>query len=579
MQPLRITFLIALALALAVCTTSAPTTTLKPAATRHDLQAHCKNAIGEPRIEELGDGVWIAIGYDLNNTILIRTPAGSVVVDPGLSPSRAQKIRAAFGERVVLPITAIIYTHSHIDHINAAGVWAEEKTNIWATDAFRDHFIKQYGIYQKVEAKRGSRQFGFGLSDNDAPCSALGLRIDYAEVRQTQIRLPTHTFSGSVTIDFGGRKIELVEAHGETDDQLFVWIPDTEVLLPGDNFYQAFPNLYTIRGTRPRPVGEWIASLDKMRAYDPVALGPSHTLALKGREQIRRQLTDYRDAIQWVKDEVVRRANSGADIDSIVANVALPPHLSNKPYLLELYGQVDWSARAIYSNDLGWFDGRAEALYPLAASEAARREIAAMGGAAKVFDTARQALQNNDPQWSLHLLSKLRQAETDLDKAAWAAATAGALRAIAANVDNSNGRSYLLVSANELEGNGPDLTPVTPPDTLLRELPTRMFLEIMASRLLPAESLNTHESVRFEFSDSGELYFLTIRNGIAELVSGQALPGTPEPLATVKTDTLTWKRLAVKAENAPAALISGRLKIAGSKTGFLKFIDRFDRSL
>ena len=54
--------------------------------------------------------------------------------------------------------------------------------------------------------------------------------------------------------------VELVEAHGETDDQLFVWLPDQKVLLPGDNLYHAFPNLYTIRGTKPRPVDAWIDS-------------------------------------------------------------------------------------------------------------------------------------------------------------------------------------------------------------------------------------------------------------------------------------------------------------------------------
>jgi alkyl sulfatase BDS1-like metallo-beta-lactamase superfamily hydrolase len=45
---------------------------------------------------------------------------------------------------------------------------------------------------------------------------------------------------------------ELVEAHGETHDQLFIWLPRQRVLMPGDNYYRAFPNLYTIRGTTPR---------------------------------------------------------------------------------------------------------------------------------------------------------------------------------------------------------------------------------------------------------------------------------------------------------------------------------------
>lgn len=50
----------------------------------------------------------------------------------------------------------------------------------------------------------------------------------------------------------GEEEIHLIEAHGETHDQLFVWLPRNRVLLPGDNYYRAFPNLYTIRGTSPR---------------------------------------------------------------------------------------------------------------------------------------------------------------------------------------------------------------------------------------------------------------------------------------------------------------------------------------
>jgi hypothetical protein len=30
----------------------------------------------------------------------------------------------------------------------------------------------------------------------------------------------------------------MVEAHGETHDQLFVHIPEKRTLLPGDNYYQ-----------------------------------------------------------------------------------------------------------------------------------------------------------------------------------------------------------------------------------------------------------------------------------------------------------------------------------------------------
>ena len=80
-----------------------------------------------------------------------------------------------------------------------------------------------------------------------------------------------------------GIKLELVHAPGETEDQLFVWLPEKKVVLSGDNIYQTFPNLYTIRGTYYRDVQKWAASLDKIRALDAEFLVPSHTRPLSGR--------------------------------------------------------------------------------------------------------------------------------------------------------------------------------------------------------------------------------------------------------------------------------------------------------
>ena len=99
---------------------------------------------------------------------------------------------------------------------------------------------------------------------------------------------------------------ELVEAHGETHDQLFIWLPNQKAILPGDNYYQAFPNLYTIRGTTPRPVRAWIASLDEMRKLEPEYIVPSHTGPIIGKDEVAKQLTDYRDGITWVYVETIR---------------------------------------------------------------------------------------------------------------------------------------------------------------------------------------------------------------------------------------------------------------------------------
>lgn len=136
-----------------------------PAVSPEDLQHHCDVHIGEPRVEQIADGVWVALGFDLANTTLIQTKAGNVVVDPGMSPARAEPVRDALLEVSPGPIAAVIYTHSHIDHVGGASAWVGEGTEIWATDALRPHFLEQYGMLVQSERRRGACQFGASVPD------------------------------------------------------------------------------------------------------------------------------------------------------------------------------------------------------------------------------------------------------------------------------------------------------------------------------------------------------------------------------------------------------------------------------
>jgi glyoxylase-like metal-dependent hydrolase (beta-lactamase superfamily II) len=226
------------------------------------LAARCDELA--PRVEMPADGVFVAIGYDLANTILIRTSAGNVVVDAGMSPRARPRVRDALLRESPGPVVALIYTHSHIDHVGGARAWTgpNQPPQIWATDAFAGHFIKQYEALRAAETRRGEQPVRPQRRPRALPCSALGRRPDLEHAGSTGARMPTHSFSGASSCEIGDTDIELHEAHGETHDHLFVHLPARRTLLPGDNYYAAFPNLYTLRGTSPRPIRAWIDSLD-----------------------------------------------------------------------------------------------------------------------------------------------------------------------------------------------------------------------------------------------------------------------------------------------------------------------------
>ncbi len=538
------------------------------------VQEHCDEVIGEPRVEQIAPGIWVALGYDLANTVLIETDAGAVVVDAGMSPSRAGEARAALLEVVPDPgpVAHLVYTHSHIDHVGGASAWVEAETEIWATEALRPHFFEQYGRFLPAEAVRGGRQFGRHVPTDALPCSAIGRRVDLDAALENGAVLPTRTFAGRARLEHGGRVIELIEAHGETHDQLFVWMPEERVLLPGDNWYAAFPNLYTIRGTSPRPVDAWIDSLDAMRALSPEVLVPSHTPPVRGEAEVSRALRDTRDAVQWVRDETVRGANEGEPVDVLASRIGLPTHLAEEPALQPRYGQVDWSVRAIYANELGWFDGEAADLYPLPPDELASRSLSLMGGEQAVTEEASRAIEAGEGEWALHLLGLLGDAGVQVDSQA----RASALELVAADVDNTNGKAYLLERARELRGQTRPLGDPALSEDFMSGMPIEQLFEIMAVRLRAEEALDVHESVRIEFSDVDQPVTLTVRRGVLEVRWGQPLPGTPEPVAVAHTDSRTWKSLSMGERGRLAVVVSGDLKVDGDLMGFRRFFARFD---
>ncbi len=504
-----------------------------------------------------------------------------MVVDPLMTVARSQEAKQELMKLAPGKTRAIIFTHSHIDHVGGAEAWLDEGTEIWATDAFTPHFLKQYAVFQPAEEVRGAGQFGEHVPESHIPCSALGKRVDMVGVRDSGARLPTHTFSGAVTLSIGGMTIELYEAHGETHDQLFVWLPDQKVLMPGDNFYHAFPNLYTIRGTAPRPVDKWIDSLDHMRRQRPEVLAPSHTIPVTGAAEIEATLRDYRDAIQWVRDQTVRQANAGRSIDEIAASMALPAHLAEKRFLDELYGQVDWSARAIYMNNLGWFDGTPIDLYPVVATNAAKREVELMGGAEPVGKAAADAMAADDFAWAAHLYTKLSMAgiETLVEEGDVRLRLAEAYEGMSSETANSNGRGYLLESAYRIrKGYARPDAPVVD-DELLERIPAETFFKVMTVRLKPDEAAGVHESLLISLTDSGEDYHIVVRNGIAQITRGEAMPDAPKPVATLTTDSMTWKRLALQIQSPAMALASGKLSIDGSIGDLLTFLGRFEQGM
>ena len=389
------------AAALAVLMLVAPCGTVagQEFAGREKLRAHSDEFRKD--VIRVTDGVYVAIGYSASNVTLIQGDSGAMIVDTGSDPVAAREVRAAFGNLLDAPVRAIIYTHGHPDHTGGAAVFAGNDNP--------DIYSHQLLVEGPPDIIRGMRDGGdqFGMTLPDSLYINAGIQLQYGRVtpptREGYVR-PTRTFSGDqLSLTIAGVRLQLLHTPGETRENIAVWLPDKRVLLAGDDFYRAFPNLYPIRGGRLRPPEQWIASLETMLALGAEHLVPGHTRPITGAANVRAALTAYRDGIQSVLDQTLAGMRKGERPDELVQHVKLPPQLADNPYLQEFYGSVAWSVRAIYADRLGWFDGNATHLFPLTERERAAKIIGLAGGADQVLARAHDALAAHGFQWAAEL--------------------------------------------------------------------------------------------------------------------------------------------------------------------------------
>lgn len=490
--------------------------------------------------------VHCALDFNLANVTLVETSQGYVAIDAGPSLETAQEIRDQFAQRASGDPLAIIFTHSHADHIRGAPVFHERGVEIWAHAKFADELAVQHKL-TNAYVRRAAKQFGTGLPADCVPHNGIGPRLDLGADTASPILYPTHTFRSSQTLEYGGLGFQLFAAPGETHDHLFVWIPELRTLHAGDNFYSAFPNLYSIRGVSPRPVEGWIASLDRMRRLSPApeVLVLGHTEPIVGADRIHQTLTDYRDAIAFVHDSVVRGLNADVSLDDMLQRIELPARLQGRDFLQQRYGTVRGAVRGIHDAYMGWFDGQAAHLDPISRRELVDRLLPRLGGRDGVITAMRSAIDRNDLRWAVWLGEHLMLLH-GRDRSV-RAVYAEALRRQAEAEPNPLMRSWGLSDAAELSGGYQAPKMPRPTAEAIADMPIESLLAVLPSRVDPASSAKIDLILGFKFSDSAKQFTFHIRRGVGEMAP------TLDPAAqlVVRTSEADFKRALIAKDVAP----------------------------
>lgn len=416
-----------------------------------------------PTVVDLGNGIYQAVGaagglgnntvrVPQSNTFMVVTTGGNVIIDTsgaGAAPAHNQALSAVNSG----PVKAIVLTHAHGDHTGGVAVWRQPDTKIITQRLFTE-FLEYTDRLAGYFARSNVAQFGAGAGALGAGSTALTGGPGAAAGRTGRAGaagpgrgrggiVPDVTFDDKYTFDVGTTSFEIYHTPGETPDHLTVWIPRLRVAFIGDNVYDSFPNMYTLRGTRPRWALDYVNSINRVLALDPELVLPSHGTAIRGRDEIRRKLTRYRDAILYVHDETVKGMNAGKDVLTLMKEIKLPPNLD----IGETYGRISWSVRGIYEGYVGWFDGNVSTMFG-PASQGYGEMVKLAGGPDAVAARASE-LATADPVRALYL--------TDMALAANAThrpsleARLKALQTLDAKSNNSNERGWLAAGIREVQ--------------------------------------------------------------------------------------------------------------------------------
>ncbi|NRB04208.1 MAG: MBL fold metallo-hydrolase [Rhodobacteraceae bacterium] len=253
---------------------------------------------------EVAEGVlWMRMPLPMKldhvNVYALADDEGWTIIDTGFASKGAKEIWRGLMEGPLAgkPITRVIVTHHHPDHIGLAGWFQTEfgaelltpRTG-WLTARMLTldvqtvpnqetlDFYRTAGMDPELLKKR-SEERPFNFADIVAP-----LPLGYTRLVQGQV------------ITFGGRTWDVHMGNGHAPEHATFWSQDDNLVLSGDQILPSISPNIGVYATEPMadPIAEWLEAcerLAKLAREDHLVLG-GHKLPFTGLPTRMRQLID-----------------------------------------------------------------------------------------------------------------------------------------------------------------------------------------------------------------------------------------------------------------------------------------------
>ncbi|ENV05837.1 hypothetical protein F967_01584 [Acinetobacter sp. CIP 102637] len=545
-------------------------------------QAILNNQIG---LFKVSDGIWQLRGFDLANITLIQGKTGWIVVDTLTSKETAtaamQFARQYLGNQ---PVSAIIFTHSHVDHFGGAlGVLSEQEVKsknipVIAPVGFMEEATSENLMVGPAMGRRANYMYGRSLPRNEMGLvdNGLGKAVSFGHigileptVLITQPRQPM-TVDG---VDFIFYNVPNSEAPAE----LTFYLPQQKAYGGAEILSHTLHNLYTLRGAKVRDTLKWVSYLDQAldHAKDADVFFAQHHWPVWGNDNIKQFITVQRDSYKYIHDQTVRMINAGMTGSEISDNIKLPPQLDQYLNVHGYYGTVKHNARAVYQYYMGWFDANPANLDNLPVKQAAQGYVDLAGGEAKMIATAQQAYDQGNYRWGAELLKHVIYANPNNQQAK--DLQIKTFSQLGYMSEASTWRNFYLTGAQELK-NGTPKTGVTPVILLdmLQHTPVERFLESMAASLNANRAENVNLTLNLVFSDLNQIYEIKVNNAVMNF--NEVKQPTADAAVTLTLTKPFFLNMMTGQSGALDLMFSKDTQIQGSRMSLRKFFSLFDKA-
>jgi alkyl sulfatase BDS1-like metallo-beta-lactamase superfamily hydrolase len=541
---------------------------------------------------EVASGVYQTRGMDLANMTFVRGRSGWIVVDPITTTETARAswelLQAHVGEG--LPVSAVIFSHTHIDHWGGVrGLPIDEddvaagRVAIIAPEGFLDFAISENVFAGNAMNRRLFYQYGLLLTPSPSGFVGVGPAVK-VPAGATGLIAPNRTIAGKFEeVDVDGIPVVFQNApNTEAPRTMNVFFPELKTLFVADMIFATLHNLYTLRGAQVRDGLAWSKSLNEtLQRFGPeteVMCG-GHNWPRFGRERVADVIRAHRDIYANLNNQALHHANQGVTINQIHNVYKLPKSLEDSWFIRGYHGHITHNARAVVQRFLGFWDANPATLVPLSPEDSAPLYVEMMGGAERIIARGRELFDAGDYLLAMEIVNKLVHAEPGNE--AGKELLADIFEQLGYQSECGGHRNSYLAAAYELRSGIPqgEMADSASPD-VVRAMSTELFLNFLGIKMDSSRAEGLGFSMNLITPDTGETFLVELSNATLNNLAGYTADDAD---LTLTIDRADLERVMSGAASFDALLADGTathqgdITILGQLAGLMvEFDPRFE---